>query len=175
MVTSQQQRLISLQPYLKRIAHNLSYQYAGQSADDLLQAMNLYILESTEKDPSFLDQTDGYISRNAAWAARGYTRSDHKGINHGWHREAFSLDQENDNGIDNAERFADEQPDGDLAMDIRDVLETLTGKTRKVADLMMEGYRGEELAKRAGLRSNQAVYYYRGLIRRALDSVYTNL
>lgn len=175
MVANQQQRLISLQPYLKRIAHNLSHKYAGQSADDLLQAMNLAIVERAAKDPTFLDQADGYISQTAGWAARDYCCSHLKGVNHGWHREAFSLDEENPDGFDNDELFADEQPDLGLALDIRDIVATLTGKTRKVADLMMQGYTGLELAERAGLKSNQAVNYYRGLIRQALAPVYANL
>ena len=173
LTASQHDRISSLQSYLDRIAHNLvRTHYQEQDPDDLLQQMNLYILERVAKEPEFLDKPDGYITKSAAWAARNFCRSDLRGVNHGWHRAAFSLDAENDDGIDNGEVFAEESPDTDLAISIREALSALSEKTQLVAKLMLAGYRGIELAKQAGLNSKPAVSYHRRLIKQALTPVY---
>jgi len=172
LTTSQQDRITALQPYLDRIAHNLIMTYYhDRDPQDLLQEMNLCILERAETDPAFLGQTDSYICNSAAWKARCSTRSDRNGVNHGWRREAFSLDAINENGIDNAELFAAETPDAGIALDVRAALSTLSSTTQLVARLIVAGFKGQELADRAGLSSKQAVSYHRRLIKAALAPV----
>jgi DNA-directed RNA polymerase specialized sigma24 family protein len=157
----------ALQEYLTRIAYKLSFEY-NEDPDDLLQVMNLEIVEQATKSPDFLNQTRSFICNKAAWAARNYCRSDLRGPNHGHSRAAFSLDTENEDGIDIGETIAEETPDNDLAISVRDALSRLSEQTQTVARLMMAGFKGEELASQAGLNSKAAVSYHRRLIEGAL-------
>ena len=157
----------SLQDYLTRISYKLSHEY-NEDADDLLQVMNLEIIEQAAKTPDFLSQTRSYICNKAAWSARNYCRSDLRGPNHGHSRAAFSLDAENEDGIDIGETIAEESPDQDVVISVRDALGRLSEQTQKVARLMMAGFKGNELAEKAGLNSKAAVGYHRRLIEGAL-------
>ena len=76
MLTANQRQRIAdpkLQAYLDRIAHNIvRSHYPEQDPDELLSVMNETVCQLAAKDPAFLDQTPGYITRKAAWAARDY-------------------------------------------------------------------------------------------------------
>lgn len=168
------ERLEELQDYLTRIAYKLSYQFerGDQDPQDLLQVMNLYIVERAESDPKFLEQTTSYITKKAAWEARNHMRSDLKGVNHGWNRHSFSIDEADGDFTDNSELFAAEMPDAGIALDIRAALSALSETTQLVASLIVAGFKGDELAEKAGLNSKQAVSYHRRQIKMALAPVH---
>jgi len=133
MLTANQRQRIAdprLQSYLDRIAHNIvrSY-YPEQSTDDLLQQMNLYVAERAAREPAFLDQTPGYITKAAAWAARDYCRRER----HGRALQPQLLDREDDDGTIAAECIPAPLADLDLPIDIRAALATLSEKRQRIA------------------------------------------
>jgi len=165
----------SLQEYLERIAWKLHYQYyQATPAEDILQQMNLFLLERAQEDPTFFDQSPRYISRAAAWAARDWLKPSRKGANYGEDRAAFSLDAENKDGADPAESIAAETGDNDISIAVRDALDTLTGKARDLAALMLQGMRIGEAAAELGI-SKQSANYYRKQIIKVLAPVMESL
>ena len=146
-----------LEQYLIRIAYRLSYNADPPfDPDDLLQEMHLCILERARRDPTFLEQRPGYISRAAAWAARDWCRRQH--------REKFDTSD-----YHNLERIEADHLDVDLSLSVQQALGELGEKARLVASAMMAGYRGPALVERVGM-SKQLVYYYRQQIRSALEA-----
>ena len=166
------EKFLEMQDYLVRIAHNIARNsYQGADPDDLLSEMNVYILERAEREPAFLNQQPGYISRAAGWAARDYCSPKRHAGSYGWDKEAFSLDAENEDGTDPAEVFAADLTDDELAISVREVLNELNGTARQVAGLMLLGANGAEIARELGT-SRQNVSYYRRQIREALAPVH---
>lgn len=150
----------SLQNYLTRIACRLGYTYNWE-ADDILSEMNLFILEEAARNPVFLDQNPGYITRAAAWHAQNYVRSE---VSLGTSaRTTASLD-------DLAETLADETEDIEFSITVEDILSELGEQAARVARLIAAGFKGQELADRAEM-SKQSISYYRGQIRTALEGV----
>ncbi len=173
LTASQEAKILDLESYLVRISHNLvRTHYPEQDPDDLLQVMNLYILERAETEPEFLSQRPGYVSRAAAWAARAYCSPKRTGVNHGADRVAFSLDDPNDEGVENAERFAAPSGDLDIAIAVRDALKDLTGLTAKVASLMLAGLSISEVGRELGL-SRQTIHYHKVKPTEILAPIYT--
>jgi DNA-directed RNA polymerase specialized sigma24 family protein len=169
---TQRVKFADLQSYLERIAHNLVRNYyPNLDPDDLLSEMNLYILERAARDPSFLEQRPGFVSRAAAWAARNSANPKRHAGNYGRDREAYILDAENDDGTDPAEVFAAELTDHDLAIAVREALSSLEGTTRQVAGLLLTGLKGAQAARELGI-SRQSVQYHKTLVREALAPVY---
>lgn len=144
-----------LQHYLARIAHSIVLtSYPEQTAEELLQEMNLYILERAEREPAFLKQARGYISRAAAWHARDWCRDQHTD----WFR---TLDPEAGDWI------CRDDPDVGLCLDVRAALEGMGETAQEIARLMTIGYRGKDLERATG-RSKQNLHYYRKQIKRTL-------
>jgi hypothetical protein len=158
MLTASQRDKIadpSLLNYLTRIAHNIVHMhYPEQLADDLLQEMHLYILERTQKDPTFLDQKPGYVSKAAAWHARTWCRDQHAD----WFRTL-------EPGAGDWDTCDD--PDVGLSIDVRDALSGLGDKAIEVARLLAAGYKGADLEARSGM-SKQLISHYRRQLRQAL-------
>jgi len=103
MLTANQRQRIAdpqLQKYLTYIACRIHQDYADHvSTDDVVSAMNAHIVEQANRDPAFLDQTPGYITKAAAWAARDYCRRER----HGRALQPQLLDREDDDGTIAAE------------------------------------------------------------------------
>lgn len=148
MNTSQ---LESLQPYLTRIAWTIRSHYPDQVPDDILQEMNLHILERDARDPTFLEQKPGYVTRAAAWHARTWCRDQYSSRFSPLEESAFPI----------APR------DVDLSLDVRDVMTTLSDKATEIAWLLAAGYKGRDLEAATGM-SKQAINYHRQQLKQAL-------
>lgn len=156
LTANQQSALIELQPYLARIAGKMHHTYYPTvPADDLLQEMNAAICEQAARDPAFLDQAPGYVTRKAAWAARDYAR----------HATYLDLD-----GGESLERMAAPAPDLDLGIDVRRALGTLDRKRQEIAAMLAGGWKRKEIAARFGVKS-PSLSWDLGKIRAALGGV----
>lgn len=156
----------SLQPYLTRIAHNIVRTYhREQDPDDLLQIMNLHIVEAAQADPEFLNQNRSYICKVAAYRARNFCNRESYG-----ERKQPKLIDRDDEGL-LAERFAAPQVDQDIVLDVRKALQTLSGRTAEIAQLMLDGWRQADIAKHFGI-TRQSVQPEKKRIEAALAPVY---
>jgi len=169
LTANQRQKLTDLQPYLKRIAHNIvATHYSGQDPDDLLQTMNAAICEQAARAPEFLDQTPGYITRKAAWAARDYCRHEQYGRN----LATLSLDASGPDGDSSlAEVIPAPLADLDLPIDVARALATLSQKRQQIVAMLAAGLQRKEIAAHFGVKSATLAWDYQK-IRSALQPVY---
>lgn len=155
LTRSQKTTIVSLQSYLTRIAHHMVRTHWTQAdPDDVLAQMNLHIAEKAEEDPSFLEQSPGYITKAAAWEARHWLRHTFTRYLHGG-RTSAGLPLETD---DKDERPADEvyasaAPDSDIAIDVRTALAGLDEVSLQIAQLKMAGMQRKEIAVQLGTSS----------------------
>ena len=168
LTTSQQAQIQSMQPYLGRIAGSLARSYSHNlDREDLLSQMNLSIVEQAERDPDFLNQTPGYVSRRAGWAARDYAKRELRGQN----LTPTSLDAETQDGQLLGETFSTAEQDLDLVLSVRETLNGLSGRTAQVARMLLEGWKRKDIASHFGIRS-QSLSPELARIREALAPVY---
>jgi len=150
LTANQQATLVALQPYLTRIAHNIvRTHYPEQDADELLQTMNEAICERAAQDPTFLDQTPGYITRAAAWAARNYCQRERFGHN----LVPQSLDAETGDDHTLAETIPAPLADLDLPLDVARALARLSRKRQQIVAMLAQGFQRKEIAERFGVKS----------------------
>lgn len=159
MNPSQQEKLLSLQGYLDRIAHKLSFTYTGYDPDELLQEMNVSICEQAEKDPDFLNQTDGYITRRAAWHIKTWVRDQYDN-----RRIGLNLEADED---EPSEWISAPIVDQDIIIDVQDALASLSGRVAEVAKMLMKGWKATEIAEQMGI-TKQSVQYYKNQLKAAL-------
>lgn len=168
LTANQQAKLTDLQPYLTRIAHNIvRTHYPEQDADELLQTMNEAICTKAAADPQFLNQTPGYITRAAAWAARNYCRREC----HGHALAPLSLDAETEDSATIAETIPAPLADLDLPLDIARALATLSQKRQQIARMLVAGLKRKEIAAQVGVKSPTLSWDYKQ-IRATLQPVY---
>lgn len=143
----------SLQPRIHRVAGRLAQDYQAETPDEWAQIMNLAILEHAETDRGFMLQTTAYIVSYAIWRARDWHRATFSARKLGLNNVAESLDVLTPDGIDLAETLADDEPDQDLAIDVKTAIGTLTGRARTVGELLLAGWQRNEIARLFGIRS----------------------
>jgi DNA-directed RNA polymerase specialized sigma24 family protein len=175
LTKAQQDRIQSLDAYLRRIAGNLvNTHYPGQEVDELHQIMSAFICQQVHDDPAFLHNTDTYITRRAAWWCRDLLRSaDKRGPCYGDHRRAYSLDQNlpGTDGLTYGDTHAATAADLDIAIAVRQALSTLPQKRQQIAQMLMDGWKQTEIAQLFGVKK-QAVSYDVRQIKLALAPVY---
>jgi DNA-directed RNA polymerase specialized sigma24 family protein len=147
--------LMEMQSYLSRIAGRIHSYYPQIDPQDILQEMNCFILERTQKDPDFIQQQPGYITRAAAWRARDWCRRQNCSRTVG----AVEL-------LENV--LESDQPDLDLGLALRRALATLPETDRQIARMLAQGYERKEIAQRLGYSSSSALWRALGRIRAAL-------
>jgi len=169
LTANQRQRIADpkLQEYLDRIAHNIVRSYhPGADPEDLLSVMNTHIVEQAARDPTFLDQKPGYISRSAAWAAYHYCEHEQCGRK----LQPQSLDREDD-GIPAGERIPAPLADLGLPIDIRNALAALSEKRQRIAAMLVAGFQRREIAEAFGVKSPSLSWDFT-IIKRALQPVH---
>jgi DNA-directed RNA polymerase specialized sigma24 family protein len=172
---SQRKTIVDLQDYLTRIAHNLHNTHWTQvPADDILSEMNLFIAEKAQEDPTFLDQTPGYITRAAAWHARHWCRDTFTRYHNGERiSRSVPIEVNEDKEEDRRpayEAYAAPEVDSDIAIDVREALTGLDEVSLAVAELKMQGWRRKDIAAKLGY-SSQALSTYLRRIEAALAPI----
>ena len=76
MTATTAERIEGLAPQLQKKAAYLQHMSPSQTADDLYQEMVTALLDRMSKEPSFVDQKDGYLLQYADWAARKNGQAD---------------------------------------------------------------------------------------------------
>lgn len=168
LTANQRDEIEQLQPYLLRIAHNIvRTHFPGQDAEEILGVMNAAICEQAARDPTYLEQAPGYVTRKAAWAARDFCRRE-------VHREQLvpvRIDAEHADHQPLAERFAAPLTDLDLSIDIQRALATLSEKRQQIAAMLVAGFKRREIAETFGVTSPTLSWDF-AKIRAALAPVY---
>jgi RNA polymerase sigma factor (sigma-70 family) len=167
--------IISLQPRIRRVAYSLAAEYNwAETPDEWQQVMNLAILERAATDRNFMLQQPAYLITHAAYRARDHYRSTFSAKKLGLNNVAASLDAENPDGTDLAETLADDELDAEMTIAVRDAIATLTGRARKVAELLLAGMQRKDIAASFGIRS-QSLSEDLAKVRAALTPVYASL
>ena len=137
--------ILSLQEYLTRIAHNIVTNYYPQfSPDDVLQEMNTYILERGQKEPEFLNQTPGYITRAAAWRVRDWCRDQQVGR---------MVDIPEDILTNDSASVDDEIDAARIAAAVQTIIAGLAGRDQEIARAMLAGQKRQDIARAYGIKS----------------------
>lgn len=146
-------RLQSITPTLRKIARSVQGTLSEYDQDDLIQAMHEGLVKQAKKNPSFLDQEDGYWFKKARWVAlnmagsgRAYTRRvDAEIITRGDDGEELSnFDfMSSDNG-DMEERIG--QIDA-----LERIAALLTPEELTLVKMLYQGYSQDEIAARMGV------------------------
>jgi DNA-directed RNA polymerase specialized sigma24 family protein len=163
----------SLQPRIRTVACRLAQDYQVESCEEWQQIMSLAILERDATDKRFLRQRSAYIISYAAWRARDWYRATFAARKLGLDNAPYSLDAEAPNGMTLAEAIAGDEPDLELAVDVKTAIGTLTGRARQVAELLLAGLQRAEIAKAFGIRS-QSLAGDLARVRVALAPIYAS-
>lgn len=167
--------ITSLQPRIRKVAYRLAADYNwAETPDEFTQIMNLAILERAETDREFMLQRPAYIVTHAVYRARDWYRSTFSAKKRGLNNVAASLDAENEDGTDLAETLADDEPDAELAIAVRDAIATLTGRAGAIAKMMLQGMQRKDIAASFGIRS-QSLTADLARVRSVLAPVYMSL
>jgi len=167
--------ITSLQPRIRRVSYSLAAEYKwAETPDELAQIMNLAILERAKTDRNFMLQTPAYVINHAAYRARDYYRKTFSAKKSGLNTITMDLDAENPDGTDLAETLADDGPDQELAIAVRDAIGTLTGRAGAIAKMMLQGMQRKDIAASFGIRS-QSLSEDLARVKSALAPVYASL
>jgi len=163
LTASQKDKIVDLTDYIDRIAGNLHHTHWQQvPVEDIAQEMVLYIAERVEADPAFLNQSPGYVTKAAAWAARHWCRDRFTRYLHGERvGKDVSLETEADNELPADEVYAAPEVDGDIAIDVHEALAGLDEAARRVAEMRLAGWRRCDIAAEMGTSSQNLQQFYR--------------
>ena len=76
MTATTAERIEGLAPRLQKKAAYLQHMSPSQTSDDLYQEMVMALLDRMSKEPSFVNQKDGYLLQYADWVARKNGQAD---------------------------------------------------------------------------------------------------
>ena len=171
LTANQKSTILELQDYLTRIAHNIvRTHFRSQDPDELLSVMNDAIVAKAASDPTFLEQSPGYITRKAAWAARDYCKREVFGQN----LMPVSVDTETDGARPLAETLAAPLADLDLSIDLQRALAQLSPKRQQIAAMLVSGFQRREIAETFGVKSPSLTWDL-AKIKEALAPVYAQM
>jgi RNA polymerase sigma factor (sigma-70 family) len=141
--------LVGMQSYLLGIATNVvSTSYPDADREDVLSEINVYLLERSEIDPHFLQQTRAYIARAAAWHAAHWLRHHYTCVRNG--NRVTRQDYIGDLALADLP-FYDDAGQRDLQIGLAQFLDALDGRKRRIVDLRMQGYSNREIARSEGI------------------------
>lgn len=146
-------RLQTLTPTLRKIARTTVGTLSEYDQDDLIQAMNEGLVKQAKRNPSFLDQEDGFWLKKARWVAqslagsgRAYTRRvDAEIITHG----------DDGDELSNFDFMSSDSGDMEERIGQIDALERiaalLTPDELILVKMLYQGYSQDEIAARIGV------------------------
>jgi RNA polymerase sigma factor (sigma-70 family) len=169
-------KIESLSPRLQRKARVIAHKSDQVDVDDAYQDMVLSILERSEHSPDFVEQTDSYITQQAAWDASHVARSGRIYRKYNAVPVEFT-DDEGDtiNLIDITPDPTDVEAETLESLEMKSLaaaIKALAPDNRQVVIMLYQGYSNKEIAEKMGI-SPAAVSQRKGTIRKHLEPFVT--
>jgi DNA-binding CsgD family transcriptional regulator len=162
LTKEQHERIVNLQPYLRRRADWLHHtKFPTVPVDEIIAEANLAILERAAQEPDFLDQNDSYVTTHGLWRAKDAC------VRELTYEPLTLLDDENA-GL--ADTLTAPEIDLDLTAAVHQALSQLDDTARQVAVMLAQGYRKSDIADQLGIRK-QSIGWHVTKVRRALAGV----
>jgi len=171
LTKAQVEKIESLQNYLTRIANNLARNnFPSADPQDLLQMMNETIVTQQAKTPKFLSQSPKFICQRAAWGAQAAYRKYHH-INMRKSRpQHFANEIKLDSEENNQAELIGTSRDNDTALSVAQALVGLSEKTLEIAQLLADGWKRQDIAKKLGV-SRVTVHNHTKKLQKALAGI----
>lgn len=158
------QTVVRLYPKLQGIARRVADTAAGYEPEDVYQDMTLALVEREKQEPTFLEQKDAYILSHCSWNGRHKAAA---GRVYGKYNEPENLKYELVS--DKAAGPEDEAETRELLAGLKNVIEGLSLKDKKILSLLMIDYSPADIARRLNV-SRSAICQRLQRIRKTLAS-----